>query len=760
MKTLTELNCDASLARVTHDPAPLALERQFTATHRRFAEAHAATREAACLRVLFPAILQPIGEGDLLAGRICYPLVAFSPEPMGLGYSCQFAVLDKIAADHPAGSAARAAAEELIAYWRPRTTAGRVRAAYPAALAARLPSDDWTNASGVGFPLYRIAGISLDFPKLLALGLPGLRAELARRLTAADAAAAPLLTAALAALDLLAGSLAHYAHEAAAKISAAPTPARAAELRELAGALTRLVTAAPATLLEAMQLAWLYSLHSGVWNYGRADSYLGPFLARDLAAGRLTETGAQRLIESWWRLMKAYDNQYNNRVFLGGVGRTDEAAADRFALLAIAATRAVRLNQPQLSLRFHAGQNPALMAAALDALGEGCTFPILYNDDVNLPAVARAFAVPHEEAIHYLPFGCGEYALDHRSVGSPNGVINLAKALELALHNGTDPLTGRQAGPATGDPAAFAGFEDLWRAYAAQVEHLTGALAEAQRIGYEVTGRDAAFLFASILNDDCLARGRALLDGGVRHLGGTLETYGNTNAADALTALDRVVFRERRAALPAIIAACADNFASPAGVTLRSLLQAAPKYGNDDPAADAMARRVHEHVCTFTRDQAARVGLDSYLVVIINNWANVIFGRTTGASADGRGAGEPLANANNPSPGNDRQGVTAFLNSLVQLDPSLHAGAVQNMKFSPALFRAQRPKLEALLAAYWAGGGAQAMITVVARADLEAALLAPEKWGHLMVRVGGFSIRFIDLPRDAQLEVLHRTFHE
>lgn len=75
------------------------------------------------------------------------------------------------------------------------------------------------------------------------------------------------------------------------------------------------------------------------------------------------------------------------------------------------------------------------------------------------------------------------------------------------------------------------------------------------------------------------------------------------------------------------------------------------------------------------------------------------------------------------------------------------------------LFRQPRPKWQALLAGYWAAGGTQAMITVVSRADLNAALDEPEKWGHLMVRVGGYSIRFIDLPREAQLEVFNRTFH-
>ena len=119
------------------------------------------------------------------------------------------------------------------------------------------------------------------------------------------------------------------------------------------------------------------------------------------------------------------------------------------------------------------------------------------------------------------------------------------------------------------------------------------------------------------------------------------------------------------------------------------------KYGNDEAIVDAMACRVHEHICHLTAEQAKVVGLDTYLVVIINNWANTVLGKLTSASADGRKYGQPMANANNPSPGSDTHGVTAFLNSLTKLDPRIHAGAVQNMKFSREWFGAEMlPKNE------------------------------------------------------------------
>ena len=79
------------------------------------------------------------------------------------------------------------------------------------------------------------------------------------------------------------------------------------------------------------------------------------------------------------------------------------------------------------------------------------------------------------------------------------------------------------------------------------------------------------------------------------------------------------------------------------------------------------------------------------------------------------------------------------------------------MKFSPELFTRRRAELEALLETYFALGGAQAMITVVSRGDLERAMADPENYRHIFVRVGGFSARFVTLPRDVQREILERT---
>ena len=145
--------------------------------------------------------------------------------------------------------------------------------------------------------------------------------------------------------------------------------------------------------------------------------------------------------------------------------------------------------------------------------------------------------------------------------------------------------------------------------------------------------------------------------------------------------------------------------------------------------------------------------------MIINNELNAVFGQGTGASADGRHSGYFMANGNNPMSGMDTAGVTALLNSLVKPDTHIHAGAVQNMRFSKEMFTTLRPKLEALLRTYFENGGAQSMITVLSRGDLEAAMQEPEKYQNLVVRVGGFSARFVTLNPVVQREIIARTLY-
>ncbi|MCU7494441.1 MAG: hypothetical protein HF314_15830 [Ignavibacteria bacterium] len=740
----------------------LQTELKFTETYKQYENAHPAIREAMCLKVQYPAFFTEIQRGDLFAGRIQHTFVGVTPDewgPTAFGYYCQESEIRELMSKSELDSTRRQKIEEMLLFWRTENTSAQLRKRYSGEMARWLPADDWMHDYGIAFPLYRLTGGNINFGKLLTLGIPGLSEEIRRfRLFAQrDAKETEFYDAMLIALEVLSDLCRHYAREARLKAEVESDTESKNELLQMASALEKVTVSKPKTFREAIQLFWLYSLASDIRNYGRMDVYLGDFLVNDLNSDIISENEAQRLLDSLWRLMAARNTVVHNRVIIGGKGRVNEKNADRFALMAMEATLNVKEAEPQLSLRFYKGMNPLLMDKALFVIGEGRTYPMLYNDDVNIPSVQSAFCLNRTLSEQYVPFGCGEYIIDHKSFGTPSGVINLLKALEVTLHNGIDPATGRSIGLDLGEFKSFDTFEKLWEAYTRQVEHFVDLLASQEELEYKLAGETAPFLFLSMLYDGCLEKGKGAFSGGIDFLGGTLETYGNSNTADSLTAIKKLVYDEKALTQEELLHALDRNFEG--FEAERELMLKCPKYGNDDECADGMLLRVHDHVAGYVKSQKSRTNLHSYLIVIINNSANTLLGHQTSASADGRTSGSPMNNGNAPSSGFDRKGLTAMLNSIVKPSTYIHAGAVQNMKFSRDMFTKKRPVVESLLETYFQKGGAQAMITVVNRNDLENAMKEPEKYSHIFVRVGGFSARFVELSRDVQLEILSRTLY-
>lgn len=732
----------------------IALMERFTETYRKYSRLSPALREAHCLRVQFPAVLGGFYPQDVIAGRLGAVAIGFNPqaECMQFGYYEDEEQLKKLLAQ-PLSAKDRERVLALRAFWRENHTLAKIKRSYSEELWEALPDKSYVYDRAAAYPLYRLSGTHLDFGTLLRLGAGGLR----RRILARRDRAADLYSAMLLALDCYTDSCRYYHTLVKAELEGNPAPERREHLLQLAQTLERIGDAPAQSFLDAIQMVILYWLLSGSFNFGRMDTYLAEYYTADIDSGVLSEEQALTLLVGMWNAMSLRQKPYDTRVVVGGEGRQDPAKGDRFTLLAIQATMQTKNVTPQLTLRFSKNTPKQVMDSAYRCIGSGATFPMLYCDEVNIPAVQKAFSLPWEEAVQYCPFGCGEYVIFHRSLGTPSGIINLLKVLELTLNNGRDMSTGEAQAPDRGNLCSYQSFDALWEAYAAQVRYFTDALALQEEAEYLEAGRDCAFLFFSMLFDDCIDRGRALLSGGVRYLGGTLESYGNINTADSLSAIRSLVYESGKVAPAELLRALQTDFEG--AEPLRQQLLAQPKYGNDHPAADQMAQRVHDNVCLSTIESGRATSLHSYLIVVINNNANTVLGRHTCASADGRRAHTFMANANSPFRGADTAGPTAMLHSLVKLDTGIHAGAVQNLKLSRELFERRNAAIRAMLGTYFKNGGAQLMISVVGRQDLENAIADPASYRNLLVRVGGFSARFVELNPAEQQEILMRTLY-
>ena len=743
------------------------MELNFTEAYRKNSDKHIAIREAKCHAAQFPAVLSEIQDNDRLAGRTFWGWVGFSPHnaPGGAAYG-YFCHEQKIIEALERGNIPieqRDGVHEMLHFWKTETSKAKVEAAFtekmlPVLFRDEIVSLPYNFKPLIANPIYRMAGVFVDYEKLLHLGIPGLINEIAECRDKAKAANSDheLFEGMLMALDVFNYSCHHYELQALEKAKAATDPKREKELLQLADVLKKNTLQKPESFYEALQLSWLYTLICGSLELGRVDIYLGDFYVNDIDNGVITEVEALSLMHSYWKLINDLFRDVDGRVIIGGRGRRNEKNADRFALLVLETMRTYgRAILPQTTLRFYEGMNPELMEKSITLIGDGHTFPLLYNDDVLVPGVAAAHDVPLEDAEQYMPLGCGEITIDHMGFGTPSGSLNVLKALDVTLRNGVDHITGKQLGLATGELKDFKTFDDFFDAFKKQLAFFIEILADHEDLEYVESAKHAPYLYLSMLYDDCIARGKAIFDGGIRYLGGSLESFGSVNSADSLTAIKKMVFDEKLISAEQLMEALNHNFVG--YEREHKLLKEAPKYGNDDDYADAIMVELHDFMCNTIRDQRERTNLDWYLNVLINNKQNTILGRWVGASADGRKAGREMANANTPSGGNDKKGVTALINSLVKPSHKIHAGTVQNMRFGRDFFTADRPRFEFLLDTYFKKGGAQAMITVINRGDLESALVEPEKHQDLFVRIGGFSARYIDLPRDVQLEILSRV---
>ncbi len=185
---------------------------------------------------------------------------------------------------------------------------------------------------------------------------------------------------------------------------------------------------------------------------------------RDIEAGVISEAEALSLLHSLWKLIIDLMRVVDGRIIIGGKGRPNEANADRFALLVLEAARTYGISVlPQLTLRFYDGMNPAIMEKAMSLIADGYTYPLLYNDDVLVPAVVRAHDVPAAAAEQYMPLGCGEIVLDHMGYGTPSGSLNVLKALDITLRDGVDPISGHRLGLSTGHLRDFKTFDEFLR---------------------------------------------------------------------------------------------------------------------------------------------------------------------------------------------------------------------------------------------------------------------------------------------------------
>ena len=508
------------------------------------------------------------------------------------------------------------------------------------------------------------------------------------------------------------------------------------------GALRAIAERPPETLQQALQLALLYH-HTQelegelVRSMGCFDRLFIGFYRRDLAAGRLNREQAKELLKFYWTkfFAQTQGKLWGKNFCFGGMDGDGSDACNELTELGFEVYRELRTVDPKLSLRVHGGLPEKVLLQAAECVCSGRTAVVFANDEIAKEMFVRRGKLP-EEIADFIPVGCYEPCVMGKELCcSMSTLFNLAKAVELLMEN----------------PAPPRDFGELLGRYLGVVrEKLDDALELTRRWELRWPEINPSPLLSGTM-DSCFEKGRDVSAAGTKYSSSGVMCAGLGSAADSLTALRILLFEERRCTWEELRATLKADWEGrePLRLYVSGRL---PKWGNNLPEPDALARKIADAVAErINRAPNARGGFFQTGMWSID-WAQR-YGGMTGATPDGRRAGEPLSKNLGAAIAKDRRGVAALLHSAVKLDQAeFPDGAVLDVMLHPSMVKGKEgPKVVAdLVRTYFEAGGLFIQFNILDVDTLRRARREPEKYSSVQIRVCGWNVRFIDLDPAAQ----------
>ena len=538
-----------------------------------------------------------------------------------------------------------------------------------------------------------------------------------------------------------------YADAAARAARTEPDPVVRAAHRRVARACLRVPEHPARDLFEALQAMALVHLAIAIEGHGMSvsiglpDRVLAPFiderfdpeLATDLIAAFMLKVAANSIFGR---------GSKTQAITVGGADYRGEDQCNALTRCFLDACDRVRIGDPHLFLRWHGDMDRGIEERAADMLAQGVSMPLLIHDAPTAQGFIGA-GVAAKDAWEFCVIGCNELGIPGRCTETATaraGTIQYIALLNETLLNHPDP------GAIEDMSALLACLEDIMLVRAVDM----------RRRGQQHKQRAAECVptpFTSALMHGCIRRGRDLLVGMDYHLPGLYER-GLVNAANALAAIEQVVFTHAELSLPELVQSMRADFQD--GSTRERLLSA-PKWGNDDDRADrwalelvAMRERVLDRV-------DAQCGDPGHTVCHVVRSLHHLDGQRIAASPDGRLAHTPVADSVGAQAGTAQRGPTAMLRSVLKLDAARNYRGGYNLNLTLLRAGTTPAAVLALIETFFGQGGQELQINCLDAAVLRAARERPEEYADLVVRVAGFSTRFVDLADAEQQELIARA---
>jgi formate C-acetyltransferase len=311
----------------------------------------------------------------------------------------------------------------------------------------------------------------------------------------------------------------------------------------------------------------------------------------------------------------------------------------------------------------------------------------------------------------------------------------------------------------TGDPRQFKTYAELEEATEKQLGHLIQAACMACSVVERAHMLRLPKPLRSICVEGCMETGTEVMQKGATYnVGPGMESTGVADLADSLAAIKKLVYDTKTLTMDQLLEALDNNFEGFENIR-QLLINEAPKYGNDEPYVDEIAKKFVALSCEMC-GQHTSIFDTKYVNGLVPVIANIPHGKVIGALPSGRKATMPLADGISPFPGYDKNGPSAVIKSVCAVDHAQNGcGTLLNMKLSPSLIATKNDKknLISLLRAEEKLGGYHIQFNVVKKETLLEAIEKPQDYQDLLVRVAGYSAYFVELRPDAQNLIIERT---
>jgi len=639
------------------------------------------------------------------------------------------------------------------------------------------------------------AHIAVDFPKILSVGLDGYLAEIEvyhkkiKRYEQDGIRKDHFYTALTMCIKAFRGFIQRYRNLALLLSESEKNNARKDELLVISSNCDLISREAPQTFYQALQLTYFVQLvlqiesngHSV--SLGRMDQYLYPFYKREVQGGKADDDFVSELLENTWIKLLSINKirpwshtrfsaggpLYQN-VTIGGQTPDGKDAVNELSFIILHSVGKMKLTQPNLSVRFHKNISESFMMECMKVIEKGFGMPAFNNDEIVITELIK-LGVEKEDAYNYSAIGCIEIAVPgkwgYRCTGM--SFLNLMRVFLASMYDGLDRQSGKTFCKGVGNFRDFNSFDELFKSWQQQIRFYTGKTVEIDAAVDTAIEENVPDILCSAFVDSCISRGKTIKEGGSKYDFVSGLQVGIANLGNALAAIKKLVFEEKRITKEQLIEAIESDFAGKEGEKTRSLLlNFAPKFGNDDDYVDLLLKDAYlefinelENYHT-TRYNRGPIGC-KYYAGTSSISANVPSGAVVPATPDGRKAFSPVAEGCSPSSGTDLLGPTAVFKSVAKLPTEkIMGGVLLNQKLSPATLKneSDKKKLISILRTFFTDlKGWHVQYNIVSRDTLIAARNNPEKYRDLIVRVAGYSAFFTTLSPDTQDDIIARTEH-